>query len=233
MGITGNPTSYGGDSVENLELGLKMEPTDSLRINAAIYKIDWTDIQQRISTSGACGFNFTGNIGKAVSTGIEAEVVAALSDTLTLSGGFGYTKSEFSESVAVAGVTDGDLLPDVPEFTANVSVDWATSWRSGEVFVLGSINYVDESLELPGSASTDVSGQLSDSGNVKPSFTLVNLRVGYIGDSNWSASVFIDNLTDEVALFSYNDAIAVNVPGFDRTARNRPRTIGISASFDF
>lgn len=234
LGITGNPTSYGGDSVDNLEIGLKMEPTDALRVNAAIYRIEWGDLQQRISTSGACGFNFTGNIGKAESTGIEAEVVAALTETLTLIGGFGYTSAEFTQSVAQAGINNGDLLTDVPEFTASVSLDWAAPWRSGELFALGNLSYVDDTLEIPGSASTDVAACCTiDSTNVKPSYTLLNLRLGYISNNDWQASVFIDNATDEEAYYSYNDAIAVNVPGFDRTARNRPRSIGIAAQFNF
>jgi outer membrane receptor protein involved in Fe transport len=234
LGISGNPSSYGGDSVENLEIGLKMEPSDAWRINAAVYQITWDEIQQRISTSGACGFNPTLNVGEAESTGVEAEVVGALTDSLTLTAGFGYTKSEFTESVPEAGVASGDLIPDVPEFTAAATLDWARPFRTGEIFILGSINYVDDTLEIQGDSNTDVAACCTiDSTNVKPSFTLVNVRVGYVSDSNWQASIFVDNLTDEEAYFSYNDAIVVNVPGFDRTARNRPRTIGVSAQFDF
>ncbi len=234
LGISGNPSSYGGDSVENLELGLKMEPSDAWRINAAVYRITWDDIQQRISTSGACGFNPTLNVGEAESTGAELEIVGAITDSLTLTAGIGYTNAEFTESVPQAGVTKGDLIPDVPEFTAAAALDWSTPFRSGELYALGSVNYVDETLEIQGTSSTDVSACCTiDSTNVRPSYTLVNLRIGYISDSNWQASLFIDNATDEEAYFSYNDAIVVNVPGFDRTARNRPRTIGIAAQFDF
>ena len=89
-------------------------------------------------------------------------------------------------------------------------------------------------LEIFGKANKDVAGCCTiDSSNVKPSYTLLNLRLGFISDSNWKASIFIDNVTDEEAYYSYNDAIVVNVPGYDRTARNRPRTIGVSAQFDF
>lgn len=233
LGIVGNPTSYAGDSVENLEFGIKAQPTDALRLNAAIYKIDWTDIQQRVSTSGACGFNFTANLGEAESTGVEAEIIAAISDQVTLSAGVGYTKSELTETIEQLGITSGDLLPDVPELTMSANIDWTRPLGTGEMFLIGNVNYVDETLEIFGSASDDVSGLLIDSGNVKPDYTLLNLRVGFISDSNWKASLYIDNATDEEAYYSYNDAIVVNVPGFDRTARNRPRTIGLSAQFDF
>ncbi len=233
LGITGNPTSYAGDSVENFEIGVKVDPTPTLRVNASAYRIVWSDIQQRVSTSGTCGFNFTANVGEAVSTGFEAEVTALLSENLSLNAGVGYTEAEFSETVAQAGVSDGDLLPDVPELTASVTLDWSKPMASGDMFVLGTVSYVDESLELPGSADTDTSGESIDSGNVKPSYTLVDLRVGYDSGENWKVALFVDNLTDEEAYFSYNDAIVVNVPGFDRTARNRPRTVGLSANMSF
>ncbi|MFC6632717.1 TonB-dependent receptor [Microbulbifer taiwanensis] len=233
LGISGNPTTYAGDVVDNLELGLKLQPTDSLRINTAVYRIDWKDIQQRVNTSGACGFNFTANVGGAVSTGFELEAVAAVTERLTLNAGVGYTDAEFTETVSTAGITEGDRLTDVPEMTASLSADWSMPLASGEVFVLGSINYVDETLEVPGSASSDVSGFDIDSGNAKPSYTIANLRIGYASFENWEASFFVDNLTDEVAIYSYNDAIVFNLPGFDRTARNRPRTMGLSAQYSF
>jgi outer membrane receptor protein involved in Fe transport len=233
LGITGNPTSYSGDSVENLEVGLKMDPSDAVRLNAAVYRIEWTDIQQRISTSGNCGFNFTGNIGEAESVGAEVEIEAAINDNLTLLAGVGYTDATFSQTVTQAGVSKGDELPDVPQVTGTVAVDWSSSWRSGELFFLGSMSYVDTTLEIPGSSSTDVSDLLIDAGNERPSFTLVNTRIGYVSDKGWQVSLFVDNLTDDEAYFSYNDAIVVNVPGFDRIARNRPRTFGIAGQFNF
>lgn len=233
LGISGNPTSYAGDSVENFELGFKTEPTDSLRVNASVYRIEWTDIQQRVSTSGACGFNFTANVGEAVSTGMELELTAAINENLTINAGFGYTEAEFSETVEQAGIKDGDLLPDVPELTWSVSADWKQPMGNGELFVFGSISYVDDSLEIPGSSRTDVQGLDIDSGNVKPEYTLVDVRVGYSSSGKWEAAIFIDNLTDEEAIYTYNDAIVFNLPGYDRTVRNRPRTVGVSASYSF
>ena len=92
---------------------------------------------------------------------------------------------------------------------------------------------MDETLEIPGDDNTDVAALSIDSGNVKPDYTLVDVRLGFTSDKNWEAAVFVDNLTDEEALFTYNDAIVFNLPGYDRTVRNRPRTIGLSASYSF
>ncbi|MCR8922320.1 TonB-dependent receptor [Dasania sp. GY-MA-18] len=233
LGISGNPTSYAGDKVENLELGLKLDPSDRLRVNASVYHLKWTDIQQRVNTSGACGFNFTANVGEAVSQGIEAEVNFAVLDNLTINAGISYTDAEFTEDTPAAGIMDGDQLADVPEITANLSIDWSMPLEQGEMFVLAGVSYVDDSLEIAGDKNTDVTAFTIESGNVKPSYTIVDLRVGYNSGKNWEAAFFVDNLTDEEAIFTYNDAIVFNLPNYDRTVRNRPRTMGVSASYNF
>ena len=233
LGISGNPSTYKGDSVDNLELGLKMEPSDKLRINTSIYRIKWSDIQQPVALVGGCkAFKFIGNLGEAESLGFEAEVNAVLTDNLTMNAGMGYTKAEFTETLQGI-VKSGDLLPDVPEMTATVSLDWIMPYANGEIFVYGSVSYVDETLELAGTAKKDVSGNDITSGNVRPDYTLVDLRIGYQSSEDWKASLFIDNVTDEEAIYTYNDAIVYNVEGYDRTVRNRPRTIGVSAQYNF
>jgi len=99
--------------------------------------------------------------------------------------------------------------------------------------LLGSVNYVDETLEVPGRAGDDLTGNGIDSGNVRSSYTLLDLRAGYISESGWEVSLFVDNATDEEAIYGYNDAIAFAFPGSDPTVRNRPRTAGISALWRF
>ncbi|MGB5627372.1 MAG: hypothetical protein WBM61_16695, partial [Woeseiaceae bacterium] len=58
-------------------------------------------------------------------------------------------------------------------------------------------------------------------------YTLVNLRFGLEANS-WSATLFVNNLTDEYAKQFYNDRWAQT-----RLSVNRPRTIGISYRRNF
>ena len=236
LGISGSPDSFDGDEVQNFELGWKADLNDAVRINAAIYRINWDDIQQVVNTSGDCGVNFTANLGEAESTGLEVELTAALTDNLTLTAGLGLTEAEFSETISLGGtnlVTDGDQLADVPETTLSLSADYIIPTANGEFFALGSLNYVDESLEIAGDENTDVSGNGIVQGNVRPSYTLVDLRFGYKSEKNWTASLFVDNATDEEAFYSFSDVLALPTGTFDRTVRNRPRTIGVSFGYDF
>ena len=233
LGISGSPDSYAGDEVVNTELGWKTMIGDSLRFNGAVYQMKWDDIQQVVSTSGECGFNFTTNIGEAESRGVEMELAAAITDNLGLNMGVGYTDAEFKDDVPEAGIESGDLLADVPEWTYNISLDWTIPTKSGEVFSVLSYSYVDETLELAGQPDDDLSGNGIISGNVKPDYEIVDLRVGYTSDGNWEAVLFVDNLTDEEAIYTYSDVLAFNIPAYDRTVRNRPRTYGLSLSYNF
>lgn len=236
LGIEGSPDSFDGDEVQNFELGWKADLSDSVRINAAAYRINWDDIQQVVNTSQACGINFTANLGEAESTGLEVELTAALSDNFKLTAGLGLTNAEFSETISLGGtnlVTDGAALPDVPETTFSISGDYTFPMEKGDFFLLSSLSYVDETLEIAGDENTDVSGNGIVQGNVRPSYTLLDLRLGYASHDNWEAALFIDNATNEEAFFSYSDVLALPTGTFDRTVRNRPRTIGVSFSYDF
>lgn len=233
LGISGSPNSFEGDKVDNYEFGWKTEVSDTLRFNGAIYMMEWDDIQQVVSTSGDCGVNFTTNIGKAETKGVELETAAAVTDNFTVSLSGGYTDAQFKDNVPTAGVESGDNLADVPEWTANLTLDYTVPVAAGHFFGLANYNYVDETLELSGKADDDISGNGIISGNTKPDYGILNLRVGFTSNDNWEWLVYVDNVTDEEAIFSYSDALAFNLSIYDRTVRNRPRTIGTAFTYNF
>jgi outer membrane receptor protein involved in Fe transport len=233
------PSAYIGDEVTNVEFGWKLTFNDTVRLNGALYDVTWDNIQQVITTSGVCGNNYTANVGEASSTGLELELTSVLNENTTLSAGLGYIDAQFEETIqstdgGVTIVSAGDKLADVPELTLNLSLDHTfPASRGGEYYFLGSVNYVDETQELPGLPGDDLTPNGIDSGNTRPSYTILNLRAGYVSDNGWEAAVFIDNATDETAIYGYNDAIAFAFAGSDPTVRNRPRTIGVSVLWRF
>ena len=161
-----------------------------------------------------------------------------LTDRLTMNANVGIVDAQFDETVLVPGSTvdivkKGDKLPDVPGVTYNLSFDYSIPRDSGEYYLIGSFNFVDDTLELPGRRNDDVSGNGIDSSNVRPEYAVVDLRVGFISEQGWEANLFAENLFDEEAVYGFNDAIAFNLSGADPTVRNRPRTIGVSVMFPF
>ena len=66
-----------------------------------------------------------------------------------------------------------------------------------------------------------------------PSYALANARVG-LGHGNWSADLFVDNLTNKVALISANNtSFQFNIPQVVRYSTNQPRTVGVQLNYKF
>ena len=66
-----------------------------------------------------------------------------------------------------------------------------------------------------------------------PSYSIVNARVG-LGRGNWDAALFVDNLTNKVALVSANNtSFQFNIPQVVRYSTNQPRTAGIQLNYKF
>jgi len=186
-----------------------------------------------VTTRGECGVNFTTNIGDAESKGVEVEMLAAITDRLTVGLSGAYTDATFKDDVPEAGVRSGDRLADVPEWTFNVNLDYVVPVTTGEFFGIANFNFVDDTLELAGRLGDDISGNGIISGNRKPDYGILDLRLGFSSEDNWEWLVYVDNATDEEAIYSFSDALAFNLEDFDRTVRNRPRSFGTSFTYNF
>jgi iron complex outermembrane recepter protein len=214
------PTQFGPDSVWNYELGEKMRFWDSrLSVNAAIYYEDWSDVQQEVAPG--CGFKYTANAGKATVKGAELEVAVVLMPGLVLSQNAGYTNATNSTTVPLAGVTSGERLLDVPEWTANTNLSYSYPLSNGLKLVARLNNSYVDSIQ-----------DITYTRNTLPSYDLVNARIG-IEQDRWSAAVFIDNLTDKMALLSDTGALSANIAILNRIATNQPRTLGVDLNFRF
>jgi outer membrane receptor protein involved in Fe transport len=61
----------------------------------------------------------------------------------------------------------------------------------------------------------------------------VNARAG-LGHDNWEADLFVDNLTNRVALISANNtSFQFNIPQVVRYSTNQPRTAGVQLNYKF
>ena len=218
-----------GDNVENIELGLRAEPSRGLRINAALYRTQWADSESRLNPLSRCGVNLSGNASAVVSTGLELGMAAALTEYLTINAGLGYSDGQFSEPV---GAGSSQQLSEAPELSWSLSADWSRPIGDGELFVFGSVSYVDESSTLLGLNDGKVLRFTREGSQLKSEQTLVDVRLGYSSGDRWRAAVFIDNLTDEKMRYSADQTV-MNLPEYDRGTRSRPRTVGVSASYSF
>ena len=214
------PTQFGPDSVWNYELGEKLRFLESrVSINGAIYYEDWTNVQQQVAPS--CGFKFTANAGKATVYGAELELAVVVAPGLVLSQNVGYTHATNSTTLPAAGVMAGQRLLDVPEVTANTSLSYKQP--------------LDESKTLVGRLTNSYVDSIQDitfTRNSLPAYDIAGLRLG-IDTMRWSAFLFVDNLTNKMALLSDTGALSANISILNRVATNQPRTIGADLNFKF
>ena len=120
----------------NYEVGVKSELFDGrARFNAAAFLLDWQDLQLEtffflVPGDATSNVELTINVEKARATGIEAELAALVTDSLTISGGIGVIDTEIlSDDVArLSGNLFVDLkgqpLPRAPELTFSAAADY-------------------------------------------------------------------------------------------------------------
>ncbi len=79
---TGRPSTFNSDSLWSYEVGSKNVVNGGrAQISASAYYIDWKNIQQGV-TLASCGFQFTTNLGKAVSQGFDLDASFRVGDEL-------------------------------------------------------------------------------------------------------------------------------------------------------
>jgi outer membrane receptor protein involved in Fe transport len=225
LGLTESPSGVESDSVWSYELGAKMRMLDGRMIlNSAVYFIDWSSLQQ--GGSLACGWPFLVNNGNAEVKGGELEWGFAVSDALSLSANLAYSDAKLTELFSGAQGFVGARLLNVPKWAYSATADYSRPLTSEwDGFVRISYNFVDEVTRIYDPASPF---------NLVDSHDRVDLRIGAYQADRWEITLFAQNLLNEVSesgLFGSNTS--VNLPTTRAMAIMRPRTIGLTASFNF
>ena len=221
FGLTGAPDEYQSDSLWSYELGSKGRYLDNrLSINAAVYAINWTAIQQTINLP-TCGFNFTTNVGDAKIYGSELEVRALVTPNMTLSLNAGSTHA-YITSVSAEGsgiVYPGEWVLNVPLYTVTPSFDYdAPVDDRMSVFVRGDFPYTGRSR-----------GYFDSSGLphvFQPGYGIVNMSVGFKREK-LSVSLYVKNLLNWKNIIQYPSVNSVQ-EGYTV----RPATFGITATLE-
>ena len=226
------PRSYDSDSLWNYELGTKLTLLNGkLRVDAAVYHIDWSNIQVR-QLDATQAFPFTGNAGSADVDGVEADITGLIARGVTLEVGGSFQHARLTEDQVFPNPgLSGDRLPNVPRFSGSINLDVDRP-------LTANFNYlVHADVSYHGSSRNTIAPLTRSPRNPSredafatdlDSYTLVNLRAG-VTDERWTATVFVRNLFDKRAQV---DAIAaVQDPLAYITVR--PRTFGIGLSRKF
>jgi outer membrane receptor protein involved in Fe transport len=121
LGDVSIPESYDSDYVWSYEVGAKGRFWDRrISVAASAFYLDWENIQQNVYLS-QCGFQYTANLGKAVSKGFDLQLDGHLTHHLVVNLDLGYTDARYTTTTQ-AGTTaaapilvaEGDVLPAAP-----------------------------------------------------------------------------------------------------------------------
>ena len=232
------------DTTTNYEVGLRSMWLDGrLMVNAAVYYIDWQDIQVQ-SRSATGGVPITVNGSAAESKGIELTSRWSITDHLELAANVTFNDAQLSEDAPglVDGVDafEGDRLAGTPEEQGTLLLAYTRPLDNGLTVT------ADYTLSAVSDVYTKVG--LRDNGEALPGWAVHGLSIG-LTDGHWSARLYADNLLDKYAVTSvrrdpsYIRRLGTGpgdvVPEQQFASRTyfqsmlRPRTVGLEFNYRF
>jgi len=233
------PAGYDSDQLINYELGFKSEFLDGrLLLNAAVYYIDWSNIQVELRAQNSQGlsFGYTGNAGAAEVPGLELELAAYPVEGLRIGATFNYMDAQLTEDMPFPQTAKkGDPIPYSPKTTASTNFHYERPDVVGGLtgFVSGDWSYVDEVVN-------DLSTTLRPISTLKvlEAYDILNLRAG-VQREDWSLIFSVDNVLDaDETMQIATDFAAGGLPLGIRTfpenwVRPWPRTFSIMYRMNF
>jgi len=214
--------AYGEEHSWNYEGGVKTSWLgDRLSISAAVFHIDWQDLQVNLPNPAVPGQFYVANAAGATSDGGELEVQARPMAGLDLFGGFGNADARFASGSQSGGVSvGGNRISNSPAYTADVGVQYSraissrsTAYGRAEVVRYGDLFYDDAN-------TTGQSG-----------YSLTNFRAG-VRTARLFAELWIRNAFDTRYI-----PVAFAYPGLAPSGfigeSGAPRTFGLRAGVMF
>jgi iron complex outermembrane receptor protein len=225
------PPTYQPAKTVNYEVGVKSELLDKrLTTNAAIFYIDWKNVQLQAFTPPPASFPFIFNGGKAKSEGLELEIDAKPTETLTLNATTAFTEAILTSTPGhgFPGVA-GEPLPFSAKWTASLAAEQQFQISNSTTGFVGiSGNYVSKRDD------EEFAAGFSPPQPSVPGYATGDLRGGVVWDG-YTITVYDKNFTNNRGLLTstpFSGSYAPG-PGIWQTTIVRPRTLGVSVSKDF
>ena len=216
------PFAVETDNVTNIELGWKTDLLDgSLRFNGSVFMVEIEDMQVGIFDPSISNLFFSANAANAEVIGMEGDFIwqPEAVEGLSISGGFSILDTEVTKVlVPTDDVIKGDSLAFAPELQTNLQARYEWQLDSGiTAHVMPHMSYSDE-------VYTDI---ITINRLKLDSWVMFGLTAGLTTD-DWSAELYVDNITDERAEVSGNFNFDVQ-----QITVSRPLTTGVRFAYNF
>ncbi|MDZ7784116.1 MAG: TonB-dependent receptor [Halioglobus sp.] len=229
------PRDYDSDKLKNYEIGLKSEWLDNtLRFNTVAYYMQWDDMQIQVNDPTVFSLGIV-NFSEAGIRGFEAELSWLPAAGWKIDVNLALIDAQIAEDniilsdsgEVIANVEKGTQLPSRPEEKASVAVQYTfqKSWLGAEPYARLDWSYVGESVNSLAGTESIV---FTRGPTTQPDYGIGDLRLG-LDASQWSATLYVENITDETAEQFYNNRWGLR----QRVSINRPRTAGIRLRWRF
>jgi iron complex outermembrane receptor protein len=225
------PISFNAETAESVEVGFKLDPLDTLRINVAAFTTDYDDIQMTYRL-GVVPLLF--NAGVASIDGAELELEFVPTDSFRLDASIGYLDAKFDSITPpppfglvtpTATATLSSRLPFTPEWQGHLGLSY--TFRVGSTWSLtprADVSYTDR--------------QFFDAGNSPEiaqdeAVTLVGASLTLASDDDkWRVVLGGANLTDELYPVAGTSSLTT-ASGYSEIIYARPRSVTLSATWNF
>ncbi len=248
----GAPLTYKSDNTQNFEVGSKNAFSNWLKIATSVYYIKWDQIQQSIFVAGACGLQFTDNLGQAHVWGGDLQAQMQFGP-LHLDLAAGYTSARFSKDAptncqtalnpapclaskgdAISGQEGINYAPGAtPPWTVALGAEYAFHMGERDAFVRADWEFQSRnpwlaSVQDPNNQATYNTGY----SYTLASTTFVSARMGVSLANDLKVALFCDNLLDS---HTVNNYALGQTDGTYTPQQNaytfRPRTIGLNLTW--
>ena len=211
-------SDYDPESMISYEVGTKTTLLDGrLSAEASIYHSQYQDYQNAVLDASGIASN-TQNAGDAEIQGIEWSTQFHISELMSLGFNANFTDTEFTKlDPNTVSVRLGDSLSDIPKYSYSINADFDFNWSSSTA----GFAHINFNRQGPSTFTnltfTPLTLESSD-------LNLLNAQIG----AEWqklTLRVFGRNLTNELRAISQT---------FNGTfTQNRPRTMGVSFTYEF
>ncbi len=226
---------YGPDYTTNYELGIK-GTGEGMFYNVSLFYVDWQDIQLNTGTTN-WAFYAAQNGSSATTKGVEVEFDKSFGNGWRMNLGYTYTKGDLdkdmwsADNVYIVAIA-GTKLPGLAEHSINAMLENAFELGNGWMWVNRLSAYYQTETENAISVSPRFAKTMG-------SFSIWDFNSNLM-INNWTVGLFVKNLFNEEGLVGqYKEeymGTAPEVKYFGNGGKNiiaRPRTIGVSVTFDF
>ncbi len=225
------------EEVTNFELGVKLDALNSqLRFNAALYYMDYENIQVRVAEQGdqiSDLFLYLSNAGKATVQGAEFETTLVM-DNWFVQANYSYTDASYDEFLTPIVIPlQGEQVVDrsdedfalVPEHSGAISVSYHWMSDFGLFVPRLSARYRSELFTGIDYKAVEYDNSYIDE------LWLWDFRLNWTPSEDLSVTAYVENLTDEVY---YRSGFAVSaLLGAGTYVQGDPRNAGLEVAWRF